>query len=57
MISQKVGLYPTRAQTAFYLFGLKGLPEPAKADKEKFWSALFFFTHYRKHTNEIWTTN
>ncbi len=42
MIRSKVGLYPIRAQTAFYLFGLKVYQNPLKQMRKKFRLSLFF---------------
>ncbi len=33
---------PDKGADCFLLIWTQGLPEPAKADKEKFWLSLFF---------------
>lgn len=49
VISQKVGLYPNKGADCFLLIWTQGLPEPAKADKEKVWLSLFFFVPFRSY--------
>ena len=43
MIRSKVGLYPIRAQTAFYLFGLKVYQNPLKQMRKSLGCRSFLF--------------